>query len=149
MNKEFANCVQMKELDMSRLEGKTFYCIIAPHTGHSCCETTYQGDFATHTHIDAEGNFQKRQGKILLSDATCEEDRSVVIDYENNRFEFKVIDTDYETFIIKVTEMGTYLCMNVPEPAEEKIMSFNVKGERVCQNCEKCNWRKANPTSND
>ena len=146
MNKEFANCVQMQDLDMNRFKGKTFYCIIAPHTGHSCCETTYQGDFVTHTHIDAEGNVQKRQGKLVLSDATREEDRSVVVDYENDRVEFKVIDTDYETFINKVTEMGPYLCMNDPEPEEEKIMSFNIKGERVCQNSEKCNWRKVNPT---
>ena len=107
---------------MNRLKGKTFYCIISPHTGNSCCETTFLGDYANHTHIDADGKVQKRQGLISLSDATCEEDRSVVVNYEGDkRIQFKVLDTDYETFIIKVTEMGTYLCMNQTEPDEDKV----------------------------
>lgn len=62
MNKDYASCIQMKELDMNRLKGKTFYCIISPHIGTSCCETTYLGDYAIHTHIDVDGNIEKRQG---------------------------------------------------------------------------------------
>ena len=58
---------------------------------------------------------------------------SVVVEYEGNkRIEFKVLDSDYETYMIKVTEEGTYLCMNEPEPDEEKVKKFKVVGARVC-----------------
>ena len=118
---------------MSRLKGKTFYCIISPHAENKCCETTYEGDSVNHTHITADGTVKKCQGKISLSDATRDEDRSVVVEYEGNkRIEFKVLDSDYETYIIKVTEEGTYLCMNEPEPDEEKVKKFKVVGARVC-----------------
>jgi hypothetical protein len=123
----------MKNLDLSRLKGITFYCIISPHTEIKCCETTYEGDTVNHTHITADGTVKKCQGKISLSDATRDEDRSVVEEYEGGkRIEFKVLDTDYETYMIKVTERGTFLCMNEPEPAEEKVKKFKVVGERDC-----------------
>ena len=82
MNKEeFVNCVQMADLDMQRFKGKTFYCIIAPTCAHSCCETTFLGDFATHTHIDEFGKVVHRQGKIFFSVPTSDEERSVQVEY--------------------------------------------------------------------
>ena len=123
----------MKDLDMSKFKGKTFYCIISPHTENKCCETTYGEDSAIHTHVTADGNVKKCQGKISLSDATRDEDRSVVVEYEGGkRIEFKVLDTDYETYMIKVAEEGAYLCMNEPEPDEEKVKKFKVVGAREC-----------------
>jgi hypothetical protein len=43
-----------------------------------------------------------------------------------------LLDTDYETYMIKVTEKGTFLCMNEPEPDEEKVKKFKVVGAHEC-----------------
>ena len=44
--------------------------------------------------------------------------------------------------MIKMTEKGRYLCMNEPDPDEERIKQFKLDGARVSQSNEKCNWRK-------
>ncbi len=38
--------------------------------------------------------------------------------YEDKNYEFKIVQTDYETFIVKCTHEGVYLLMSTPTPDE-------------------------------
>ena len=38
--------------------------------------------------------------------------------YEDKNCEFKIVQTDYETFIVKCTHEGVYLLMSTPTPDE-------------------------------
>ena len=52
----YENAVQMEDFDIDRFRGKTFYTIIAPNNNHACSETSFLGDFVTHTYLDEKNN---------------------------------------------------------------------------------------------
>ncbi len=56
--------------------------------------------------------------------------------YDDKIYEFKVVQTDYETFIVKCTHEGIYLLMSTPKPDESMVQSFccmnGITGVRIC-----------------
>ena len=55
-------------------------------------------------------------------------------------WKFRILETDYESFIIKATEEGTYLMM--ANPADKRLMNYliakyKVKGVAISQDCQK------------
>ena len=130
----FVQSVQQPDLDLYKLKGKTFKTVIAPTDAHKCSQTTFLGDYCEHSYIDCCGKIQQCACK-------CEIHSGAVLAKsvgEPTAIEFKIVATDYDTYVVKVTREGAYLLVRDPndtEMIENLIKKYGIQGARINQQC--------------
>ena len=106
MGSNLASVNQMSDFDFYKLKGKTFFTVMAPSGTHKSSRTTYLGSYCTHSFVNQEG-LTMNCSCVLSNDNDCLIATSM--SDSNLKWIMKIIDTDYDNYLIKTTDKGIYL----------------------------------------